>query len=80
MVRMGAVMDFTWSTNDVRTAAEFYSADGEPDLCELFTGSWRNPFLIIDSAVARLWDSRLQPLTALPGVMSDAVSCPMADI
>jgi 3-dehydroquinate synthetase len=61
MVRMGTMMEFKWDAREQRTVTELFSAGEEPDIQELLRGDWKNPFLIIDTSVRRLWDGRLQP-------------------
>lgn len=60
MVRTGTMMEFTWNTSAKRTTVEFYSRGEEPEFNQLFTGQWKNPFIVMDSEVRGLWDSRLQ--------------------
>lgn len=62
MVRMETMtMKFEWKTSSRRTEIEFFPRGEMPEMPEFFTGKWKSPFLVMDNAVRRLWDSRLQP-------------------
>ncbi|MBN2588196.1 MAG: 3-dehydroquinate synthase, partial [Candidatus Fermentibacteraceae bacterium] len=55
------MMEFKWDDREKKTVTELYSSGEEPDIQRLLSGDWKNPFLIIDTSVQRLWDGRLQP-------------------
>ncbi|MCD4848444.1 MAG: 3-dehydroquinate synthase [Candidatus Aegiribacteria sp.] len=60
------MMDFIWHINDPMTVIHTYAgagADGSNWIKEL-TDEWKNPFLVVDSEVGRLWNHQLQTLFA----------------
>jgi 3-dehydroquinate synthase len=61
MDRQDREMAFSWKTAASRTTVEFLAEGEMRDLSRHLSGDWKNPFLIIDSTVRRLWDELLQP-------------------